>query len=163
MNYLYPSAVSNDRNRNQAAMNEKPLLLNNRHIFIVEDNLENRVIFQMSLIKQGAIVDFERWGRDAVRRVKASSHIDLIVLDLMLKDGKSGLDLCDEIRALPRFASIPIVAVSAMDPSVAIPNIRTRKFNGFIAKPIDSRLFPKQIYALLEGQHVWYYGEGVRF
>ena len=36
--------------------------LHDKHIFIVEDNLENRVVFQMALMKHGARVDFERWA-----------------------------------------------------------------------------------------------------
>jgi CheY-like chemotaxis protein len=155
-------AICNSKKGINVAMNEQPLLLSDKHIFIVEDNLENRVVFQMCLIRHGANVEFERWGRDAVRRLKTLSQVDLIVLDLMLKDGKSGLELCDEIRRLPKFANIPVVAVSAMDPSIAIPLTREKGFDGFIAKPIDIKLFPKQLQSLIEGQQVWYYGEGVQ-
>ena len=80
-------------------------------------------------------------------------------LDLMLKDNVSGFDLYDEIRSLPKYADVPIVAVSAIDPSIAIPKTRAKGFSGFIAKPIDSHLFAKQIAALLEGEQIWYAGE----
>lgn len=128
-------------------------------IFAVEDNLHNRIVFQMSLMRHGAKVDFERWGRDAVSRLSHMNNVDLIILDLMLANGISGLDLIDEIRALPQYATTPIVAVSAMDPSVAIPQVRTHGFNGFIAKPIDDVLFPTQIDALLNGETIWHSGE----
>jgi two-component system cell cycle response regulator DivK len=134
------------------------MLLNGKHIFIVEDNLQNRVIFQMSLIRHGAIVDFERWGKDALYRLQHSSHLDAIVLDLMLADGYSGFDIFDEIRAQPKFDPIPIVAVSAMDPSVAVPRVRSQGFAGFIAKPIDNRLFPQQLARIIDGEQVWYMG-----
>jgi len=51
------------------------------------------------------------------------------------------------------------VAVSAMDPSVAIPQARQKGFSGFIAKPIDNRLFPQQIAQIIEGEQVWSIGE----
>lgn len=135
------------------------MTLKGKHVFIVEDNIENRVVFQMILIKHGAFVEFERWGRDAIRRIKDSFKIDLIILDLMLKQGVSGFDIYDEIRAMPEFADIPIIAVSAMDPSVAMPKARAKGFNGFIAKPVDSHLFPVQIARILEGEQVWHAGE----
>lgn len=135
------------------------MLLNGKHIFIVEDNLQNRVIFQMCLIRQGAVVDFERWGKDALYRLQNSSRLDVIVLDLMLAEGYSGFDIFDEIRAQPKFDRVPVVAVSAMDPSVAVPKARSKGFSGFIAKPIDSRLFPQQLAQVIEGDSIWYMGE----
>jgi CheY-like chemotaxis protein len=134
------------------------LLLQDKQIFIVEDNVQNRIVFQITLIKHGASVEFERWGRDAIIRLQNASHVDLIILDLMLAEGVSGFDLCDQIRELPKFAETPIIAVSAMDPSIAIPQLQIKGFNGFIAKPIDNTLFPKQIAAIIEGEQVWYSG-----
>lgn len=135
------------------------MLLNGKHIFIVEDNLQNRIIFQMSLIRHGAIMDFERWGKDALCRLNNLPHLDVIILDLMLAEGYSGFDIFDEIRAQPKFASVPIVAVSAMDPSVAAPKARSKGFAGFIAKPIDIDLLPQQLAQIMDGKPVWYLGE----
>ncbi len=130
-------------------------LLNGKLIFIVEDNLMNRVVFQMSLIKVGGHVEFERQGRDALYRLKNLQKVDLIVMDLMLAGGISGLDLIEQIRAEPSLAHIPIVAVSAMDPVVAIPQVKARGFNGFIAKPIDERDFAIKLNDVLMGKEVW--------
>ncbi|NWF69803.1 MAG: response regulator [Chloroflexi bacterium] len=132
--------------------------LHGKHFFIVEDNLENRVVFQITLIKHGVTMDFERWGRNTMFRLEGTSHVDLIILDLMLKDHISGLDLFDQIRAVPRFAWVPIVAVSAMDPVIGITKTRAKGFNGFIAKPIETHLFPQQLAALMAGQPIWYAG-----
>ena len=135
------------------------LLLADKRIFIVEDNPQNRVVFQMALVRHGAQVDFDRWGRDAVAHLIDASQLNLIVLDLMLAEGVSGFDLYDEIRAVPKLAAIPVVAVSAMDAAVALPMARSKGFAGFIAKPIDNNLFPKQIATILTGQPVWHTGE----
>jgi CheY-like chemotaxis protein len=135
------------------------MLLKGKHIFIIEDNLQNRIVFQVALVRHGASVDFERRGGDAIARLNGSPHIDVILLDLMLADGISGFDLYDELRALPRFAEAIIIAVSAMDPSTAVPKVRAKGFNGFIAKPIDIHELPKQIARILEGERVWYKDE----
>jgi CheY-like chemotaxis protein len=137
------------------------MLLKDKRIFIVEDNIQNRVVFQMTLLRHGAIVDFERSGRDTISRLNTAAQQDLIILDLMLVDNISGLDLYDEIRQLPKHVDVPIIAVSAMDPALAIPKTRARGFAGFIAKPIDSHLFPKQIAALIAGEAVWHTGDRI--
>ncbi len=134
------------------------MLLKGKHIFIVEDNPQNRVVFQMALIIQGARVDFERWGKDTLQILKGIGSVDLIVLDLMLHNGVSGYDIFDQIRAIERFQSIPIIAVSASDPSTALPETQRRGFSGFIAKPIDMELFAEQVVKVLAGEKVWYAG-----
>lgn len=134
------------------------MYLKGKSIFVVEDNLSNRIVFQMALERHGATVDFERHGRDTLKRLEIIAHIDAIILDLMLTGGLSGFDLCAAIRQMPRFDSVPVVAVSAMDASVAVPKARNAGFNGFISKPIDSRTFPQQISKLISGEEVWYAG-----
>lgn len=133
--------------------------LQNSSIFFVEDNLQNRIIYQTALIRYNVAVKFERWGREAVNLLQTMPHVDLIVLDLMLADGVSGFDIFDEIRALPQYAEVPVVAVSAMDPSIAMQKAQAKGFAGFIAKPINSRLFPQQLATILDGESVWYTGE----
>ncbi len=134
------------------------MLLKGKRIFIVEDNPQNRVVFQMALIMPGARVDFERWGKDSLQMLKGIGSVDLIILDLMLYNGVSGYDIFDQIRAVERFQSIPVIAVSASDPSTALPETQRRGFSGFIAKPIDMELFSEQVAKVLAGEKIWYVG-----
>jgi CheY-like chemotaxis protein len=135
------------------------MLLKDKHIFIVEDNLQNRIIYQMILIKHGAQVYFERWGKDAIWRLHGLAHVHLIILDLALAGGISGYDIYDDIRKQPKFDAVPIVAVSATDPTIGIHTTQLKGFSGFIAKPINDSLFPEQLAHLLKGERVWYAGE----
>jgi CheY-like chemotaxis protein len=135
------------------------VLLENKRIFIVEDNIQNRIVFTMSLKLHGAQVEFDRWGQHTRTRLQAFRQVDLIILDLMLPGGISGYDIFDEIRSLPEYAAVPIVAVSASDPSLALPKTQAKGFAGFIAKPIDVDLFPKQLARVIAGQPVWHAGE----
>ncbi len=136
------------------------MLLYGKRIFIVEDNVQNRVVFQMLLKKQGADVDFERWGQDTVFRLKNAARVDIVLLDLMLAEGVSGFDLYNDIRdQIPELAAIPIVAVSAMEPAIAIPKAQAMGFSGFIAKPINGQIFAEQLANVLNGETVWYTGE----
>jgi CheY-like chemotaxis protein len=134
------------------------MLLNNKRIFFVEDNLENRVLMTMMLERHGAQTQFERWGRETVQRLQDFMPVDIILLDLMLPHGVSGYDIFDAIRSHPEFAEIPIVAVSAQDSSMAIPKTIAKGFSGFIAKPLDLDLFPKQVAQIITRQPVWFSG-----
>lgn len=136
------------------------MLLNNTRILIVEDNAMNRAVFQIALGTNGASVIFDRWGRQAIKKI-AEHKPDLIILDLMLPNGDSGYDIFNEIRSHPSYASIPIVAVSASEPSVAIPKTKAAGFSGFIAKPIDEECLPDQLAQILAGEAVW--SAGTRF
>lgn len=137
------------------------MLLEGKRIFIVEDNIHNRIVFSMALGAHGASVFFDPHGRDPEWRRQALKDADLIVLDLMLWRGQSGYELFDEIRAMPDYTGVPIIAVSAAEPAVALPQARARGFVGFIAKPIDDELFATQIASIINGDEVWYTGQRV--
>ena len=134
------------------------MLLVGKTIFIVEDNTMNRVIYQISLGKNGAFLEFDRWGRDTLEKMKYMSKIDLIILDLMLPNGESGFTIFEQIRKLSQYDTVPIVAVSASEPAVAIPVAQKLGFSGFIAKPIDSKIFPEQVAQIMNGESLWITG-----
>ena len=135
------------------------MILKNKHLFIVEDNPANRVVYQIMMMRNGAKVTFDRWGQDTIAKMKQSGTIHLIILDLMLPKGNSGFDIFDDIRAVLDYSDIPIVAVSASDPASAIPKAQQLGFSGFIAKPINDDIFPDQILRLMAGEKIWYAGD----
>jgi CheY-like chemotaxis protein len=130
-------------------------LLQDKRIFLVEDNLGNRAIMQMILEQHGAKIGFERWGTDTISRLKHFAPIDLILLDLMFPHNITGYEIFDDIRQNQDFHHIPIVAVSASEPAISIPKTQAHGFAGFIPKPIDIDKFPKQIASILRKEPVW--------
>lgn len=132
------------------------MLLSGKRIFIVEDDINNRIVVEMLLTNNGAQTSFERWGTDTLRLLQRFSPVDVIILDLMFPREISGYEIFDHIRQDETFANIPIVAVSAAEPNESIRKTKTKGFAGFIAKPIDFRLFPGQIAAIIAGESVWY-------
>lgn len=129
-----------------------------KHIFIVEDNALNRVVYQITLGVAGAFLEFDRWGSEAAHRLQIIRNCDLIILDLMLQRGVSGFDVFKEIRAIHQHQAVPIVAISASEPAVAIPMAKELGFSGFISKPIDEALIVKQVTRLIDGEQIWYDG-----
>ena len=128
------------------------MLLEGKRIFVVEDNLENRIVVEVLLREQGAHVWHDRWGQQTVERLKACAPVDLVLLDLMFPKGITGYDIFDQIRAEQDFEQIPIVAISASDASEAIPKTRDKGFAGFISKPISVDKLPNQVKEYLDGR-----------
>jgi CheY-like chemotaxis protein len=136
------------------------MILENKNIYIVEDNPDNVFVLLMILRKHGARVQVDWWARGEVSRLSKALPLDLIILDLMLPGGRSGFDILSEIRTLPALDNIPVIAVSAADPSITIPKAMAKGFSGFIAKPVDDVLFPIQIAKVIDAEQVWYTGIG---
>lgn len=129
--------------------------LKGKRIFLIEDNVGNRAIMQTLLEQQNVTIGFERWGVDTVKKLQEFGKVDIILLDLMFPRGVTGYDVFDEIRAHSEFMDVPIVAVSASEPSESIPKTKAKGFAGFISKPIDFDRFPAQILAILKHEPVW--------
>lgn len=136
--------------------------LKNKHILIVEDDALNRVVYQLTLGVQGALIKFDRWGRDALQNLEQRPTWDLIILDLMLPNGMTGYDVFTQIRSLDTYDDIPIVAVSASEPSIALPKARAFGFSGYISKPVDEARFASQIAKVINGEEIWYDGSLIR-
>jgi CheY-like chemotaxis protein len=134
------------------------MILKDKRVFFVEDNVPNKTIMLMILEMSGAIVGFERSGAYALERLKLFAPVDVILLDLLLPSAMSGFDLYGAIRAAPEFARVPIIAVSATNPSEAIPRAKALGFAGFISKPVDQQLFGEQVQRILTGESLWING-----
>ncbi len=133
--------------------------LKGKWIFIVEDDRRNRVIYQVMMQRHGALTSFDRWGVDTIHNIKKHHKVDIIILDLMLPNDVSGFDVFTQLREHPELEQVPIVAVSAADPSHAVPEAQRLGFDGFISKPIDADLFPEQLWNVMNGEKVWYTGD----
>lgn len=129
--------------------------LERKRIFVVEDNIQNRVVYHMMFLRHNATVQFDRWGNDTLNKLINQPAVDVIIMDLMLTAGISGFDVFDLIRRHHEFDTVPIVAVSAADPGVAIPRCQEKGFSGFIAKPIDNDHFPELISRIIAGEAIW--------
>jgi CheY-like chemotaxis protein len=127
-----------------------------KRIFLVEDNVGTCALIQLLLEQQGAQVFFGYGGTSILAALSDAEPIDLIILDLMLWDGITGHNIYDDIRSLRKYNNIPILAVSAADPDTAIQETKARGFSGFIGKPIDYNLFPKLIAQVLAGESIWF-------
>ena len=83
-------------------MNDRP------HLLIVDDDREIRSLLSQYFETHGYRATAVGEGR-AMRKVMQQSHIDLLVLDLMLP-GEDGLSICRDLRTR---SQLPIIMLTA--------------------------------------------------
>src|SRR5687767_8200270 len=118
------------------------MLLQDKRIFLVEDNIGNLTIAKTLLEAHGAVVATHRSGHDVLPHIRNFVPVDLIILDLMLPSGVTGYDIFSAIRNQSEFDGVPIIAMSVIDRSKVIPEVKRRGFSGYISKPISFQDFP---------------------
>jgi len=131
-----------------------------KRIYIVEDDMMNMAVNSAALRRSGATIIQDPWNTNTINELLQQLPIDIILLDLMLHHNINGYDIFDEIKAQPKLADIPIIVVSAADPTVEIPKAKEKGLAGFIGKPIRPYWFAKQIVSCMNGEPVWYVQDG---
>ena len=81
-------------------------------ILIVEDDIENQRFFKLILSRKYD-VDFCDSDKPFYTKL-ASKDYDLIIMDITLKEGKSGIELTKEIKGSKVFSTLPVLCLSAL-------------------------------------------------
>lgn len=119
-----------------------------KQILYVEDDRSSQFLVEQ-ILRNHYDVDVAPHAKDVMTWVTMKEY-DLILMDIKLDEGYSGIDLAKEIKCLPNYKTVPILAVTA----AAFPNelsyIRQQGCNDAITKPIDFKLFKSKIAKLLE-------------
>ena len=119
-------------------------------VLLVEDHPMNLELASDVLRAAGLIVLEATTATDGIRM--AGEHLpDLVLLDIRLPD-MSGLDAVRRLRADPRTASIPVVALTAQAMKGDEQAARGAGCVGYITKPIDTRTFPAEVARYLHGE-----------
>lgn len=102
-------------------------------ILIVEDNPDILMITAMILEKEYTVLTAitAELGFEALE----TNTVDLILMDMFLGAGASGVDLTRQIRTHPKYKDLPIIAHSAHAMSVHMEEALAAGMNDYIAKP----------------------------
>ena len=113
-------------------------------ILVVEDEKSFSEPLAFLLGKEGYQVEVAETGTDAVSKFNKNGA-DLILLDLMLP-GKSGTDVCKEIRS---HSMVPIIMLTAKDDEVDTVIGLELGADDYVTKPYSSRELLARIKAVL--------------
>src|SRR2546430_7120800 len=98
------------------------------------------------LLKRGHQVDVVSNGREAVEAVAAEGY-DVVLMDIQMPE-MDGFEATEEIRALPRGRTLPIIALTAHALSGERERCLARGMSGYLAKPFKAH----DLFAAVEGR-----------
>ena len=107
-----------------------------RHVLIVDDVLVNRKLATAIFRKLGWKSSDVDGGNAAFDWLLANHSVDLVLLDISMPD-LSGELVCQQLRANPAFATLPIVAYTAHAMQIDIDRFLANGFDGVLIKPIS--------------------------
>ncbi len=117
-------------------------------ILYVEDDRNSQFLVEQ-ILRDKYDVDIAPHAKDVMTWVSLKKY-DLILMDIKLDNGYSGLDLTKEIRKMNPYKNIPILAVTAMAFPEEIEDIIQQGCTDAVIKPIDFKDFKMKIEKLIE-------------
>lgn len=111
--------------------------MNTRHVIVVDDNETNRILPGLFLRPLGYTVHECDSAAQALTMLQ-DTVCDVLLLDISMPT-VSGLQLCLQLRAEPRFASMTIIAYTAHAMPDEIQQLEAAGFNKVLLKPIRSQ------------------------
>jgi two-component system, cell cycle response regulator DivK len=116
----------------------------------IEDNSDNRMLVRRLLQAFGYNV-IEAENAVQAREMLQSHKPNLILMDINMP-GVDGLTLTNEIKAVPQFHDIPIVAITANVMKGDRERTLDAGCNGYIEKPIDVDQFIELIESFINSR-----------
>ena len=122
----------------KAAEGEQATRLRGARILLTEDNEINQQIAVELLEGAGAIVKVANNGREAVEMLSSDPQppFDVVLMDLQMPE-MDGYQATAKLRSDPRFATLPIIAMTAHATIEERQRCLAAGMNDHIAKPID--------------------------
>ena len=117
--------------------------MSNKSILIVDDSIDNLDLSRMLLELEGYSVRTAENAEEAMR-VLAAFHPSLILMDIQLP-GMDGLELTRRLRHRAEFEDVVIVALTAYAMKGDDRKAREAGCDGYITKPINTRVFCGQV------------------
>jgi two-component system cell cycle response regulator DivK len=119
-----------------------------KRILIVEDNEQNRTLLKDVLEYHGYRVIEAANGGDGVAH--AREHLpDLILLDIQMPV-MNGFAAIQALRDDPATRGIRVIALTSFAMKGDREKIMAAGFQGYLAKPIDTRELPKMVAGFME-------------
>ena len=117
-------------------------------VLVVEDDPDQLALANLRLSIAGYRVRVASSVDQLLRSLLAEDQPDLLLLDVMLPDG-NGFDVLSKMRRHPRFASLPIIMLTAKRDPADIGRGLAWGADGYVAKPYTKELLAKVIGSVL--------------
>lgn len=119
-----------------------------KKILIADDNAVSRELLREIL----QVCDYEIFeasdGRETIEKITQTTP-DLVLLDIQMPE-LDGFMVVRWLRRDPRFAALPVLAVTAYSMRGDKERAIEAGFTGYVTKPVDARSLRQQIVQLLD-------------
>lgn len=104
-------------------------------ILVIDDDPDNFDVIETLLNNQDYQLHYAASGQEAIASLDAFQP-DLILLDVMMP-GMNGLEVCQRIKAMPEWATVPIIMVTALATKRDLANCLAAGADDFLNKPVN--------------------------
>lgn len=140
------NSVETIRNKTLGSLTE---VLSGKKILITDDDVRNIFSLSKALEKYKVEVVLAMDGKQALDQIKLNPDIDVVLMDMMMPE-MDGYETIQEIRKMPNFRRLPIIAVTAKSMIGDRDKCLQAGASDYITKPVD-------IDQLLSLLRVWLY------
>ena len=141
------SQMSAERQSMLKTVRSRDRVFDARRILLVDDDVRNIFSLTSALEQKGITVEVGRNGFEALAKLDEMPDMDMVLMDVMMP-GMDGLEATRRLRADPRFAKLPVIAITAKAMKDDQEQCMKAGASDYLAKPIDI----DRLYSLLR---VW--------
>jgi CheY-like chemotaxis protein len=148
--------LSETQRQTLQALRQSDMLLANRTVLVVDDDLRNIFALTSLLEEHNLRVIHAENGRAGIELLQSHPQVDLVLMDIMMPE-MDGYQTMQAIRQMPAFQSLPIIALTARAMKGDREKCIQAGASDYVAKPVDL----DQLFSVLR---VWIAGasEGAR-
>ncbi|MEC3876388.1 response regulator [Chryseobacterium salviniae] len=140
------NSVETVRNKTLGSLTE---VLSGKKILITDDDVRNIFSLTKALEKYKVEVVVAMDGKHALQQIKEHPDVDVILMDMMMPE-MDGYESIKQIRKMPMYTRLPIIAITAKSMIGEREKCITAGASDYISKPVD-------IDQLLSLLRVWLY------
>ena len=111
-------------------------VLAGKKVLIVDDDIRNVFALTSALEMRGMKVVYAENGREGVTKLRETSDVDLVLLDVMMPE-MDGYETARAIRGMSRFDALPIISLTAKAMKGDRDKCIAAGASDYITKPVD--------------------------
>ncbi len=131
------SGLPEDMQRMLERLHGSNEVLRGRKVLIVDDDARNIFALTSLLENQDMEVLSATNGRDAIEQVRSTPDMSIVLMDIMMPD-MDGYETMRQIRALPHFRNLPMLALTAKAMKGDREKCLEAGASDYIAKPVNT-------------------------
>jgi HAMP domain-containing protein/signal transduction histidine kinase/DNA-binding response OmpR family regulator len=111
-------------------------LLSGKKVVVIDDDIRNIFSLTSALEEHGVELHYAESGHSGIELLQRIPDADAVLVDIMMP-GMDGYETIQEIRAMPQFTTLPVIAVTAKAMKGDRQKCIEAGASDYVAKPVD--------------------------